>query len=180
MNTLKELCEQSFLFLYEQGYLFVNNSEYVVYFKKNLTEIEINFDTISYELSCQFIQKKKRMFTLQDIVSYGEFNDLKGIYQLGDKSQLLQGVKYLANVIKIVLEKYDVSNSEVFNNLYEYRLETKEKLLTQYYFDTDMDKAEKLWKEKNYDEAKIIYEKHKVDLSKTQYKRLEYLNNNVD
>lgn len=179
MNTLKKYCEQFFLFLNEKGYVIASNSEHEVKFRKNSTEIELSFNVISYELSCQFVENGDRMFTLQDILTYGKFNDLKGTYQLGDKTQLIQGVEYLANVIKIVLKKYDISNAEFFNNLYKYRLETRERLLNEYYFETDMKKAEQFWKDKKYNEAKQIYEKHKKDLSKMQNERLKYLNNNV-
>lgn len=110
------------------------------------------------------------MFTLQDILSYGEFFDLKGMYQLGNKSQLSQGVKYLASVMQLVIGKYDVANAEMFNSLYEYRLKTREKLLDQYYFETDMKKAEQLWKEKNImgqdsymKNTKIVYQKCKIN-----------------
>lgn len=180
MNTLKEFCKQSFSFLSEQGYTLTSNSDYLVNFTKNSTKIEISFDTISYELTCQFENSENKIFTLQDILSYGEFSDLKGMYQLGNKSQLLQGVKYLAGVIKVAIKKYDVTNAGIFNELYEYRLKTRETLLNQYYLETDMKKAERLWKEKKYNETKQLYEKHKDNLSKTQNKRLEYLNNNTN
>lgn len=180
MNILKEFCERYFSFLSEQGYTLISNSEHVVNFRKNTTEIEIGFDTISYELSCQFKNSESEMFTLQDILSYGEFSDLKGMYQLGKKDQLLQGVKYLADAIQVVIDKYDVANTEIFNELYEYRLKTRKILLNQYYLETDMKKAEQLWKEKKYNETRQLYEKHKDNLSKTQNRRLEYLNNNTN
>lgn len=53
--------------------------------------------------------------------------------------------------------------------------DTRRKRLEEYYFDTDMEQAERYWKEKEYIKAKELYLKNKDKLSDTQMKKLNYI-----
>lgn len=180
MSELKELCKNEFTFLEDVGYSFIDaNSDSNVGLKNGYCEIQIMFDVVGYELTCQFVSKGDYYFALQDALEYIPIKGLKGMYQIGDKSQMEKGVKYISDAIRRVMECVDINNNEIFNKIHQFRIEKHKELLEKYYLDTDMEKAEQLWNDKQYDKVKILYEKHKQRLTNSQKKKLECIINKI-
>lgn len=139
--------------------------------------IEISFSVIGYELSCEFVDNLKNAFTLQDALGYVDIKEFKGVYQLPRKEKVEKGI-YLADAVKYLFNKIDVSDILNFNKIFKFKLDTHKKLLEDYYFETDLKSAEKYLKEGEYIKARELYEKHINSLSKVQMKQLEYIRKN--
>ena len=62
-----------------------------------------------------------------------------------------------------------------FQKIYQFGVETRKKLLEEYYLEIDLNKAEDYSKSKEYDKAKELFEKNIEKLSKSQLKKLELI-----
>lgn len=128
-------------------------------------------------MTCQFVDGAKNTFSLQDGLGYAEINEFKGLYLIPDKTEIEKGIIYLADAVKSLFNKIDLSDSMNFQNIYQYRVEMKKKLLDGYYFENDVKKAEECWGKGEYDKAQELNEKHFSSLSKAQRKKLDYIKN---
>ncbi|MEG0894874.1 MAG: hypothetical protein RR012_06635 [Oscillospiraceae bacterium] len=180
MNQFKEYCKKYFSFLIEQGYKIEDEDDgNLLSYRKGFCKIQILFDSIAYELTCQFIWDDERSFTLQDVLTFSNIKKFNGLYQINDNSQLQKGIIYLTYAIEEVLKSINVANEIEFDKLYNYRLDMRDKLLKQYYIDVDMKKAQQYWDEKRYEDAMILYEKHIDSLTRVQMGKLKYIKNNT-
>ena len=175
MSELYELTKNYFVFLQRYGYLcsYRDDEKSVSLVGKN-NRIDIDFSIVGYELTCQFIDDDKDTFSLQDALDYMDIKDVKGIYQLSRKEEIEKGIIYLANVIKRLFDRIDVSDKLNFRKIAQYRLDIHKELLESYYFKMDIKKAEEWWRKGEYSKAQELYEKHINSLSKAQIKKLEY------
>lgn len=175
MKQFIEFVKEHFMVLQRYGYSRVNeNAENSVSLVGENNQIDIIFSKVGYELTCQFVDAANNAFSLQDGLGYAEIKEFKGLYQIPNKAEIEKGVIYLADAVKSLFDKIDISDTTNFQRIYQYRLDMNKKLLKDYYFRIDMKKAEEYWKKGEYSKAQELYEKHLSSLSKAQKKRLEY------
>lgn len=176
IKMFNELVKKYFVFLEQYGYIYeeANSTNCMNFIGKN-NDIIIIFSENEYELSCQFQNKENNIFTLQDALKYTDINEFKGLYQLPNKEEIEKGIIYLAEVLKILLVKIDISNNINFNKILQYKMDKCKTQLKDYYCKVDLNKAEEYWIQGDYLNAKSMYEKHINDLSKAQIKKLDYI-----
>lgn len=163
-----------FEFLTSYGYLPVqsNNDNCIIYEGEN-NKVIIEYTEYSLELSCQFEDKcSEKSFSLQDFIKYQCIEGCKGIYQLTNINDLNKGLIYIANIIKEMYLRLDISSILNFDSVYDYTLKKRKEALDEYYINLELKKADHYWKQKEFTEACKIYAKHKKQLSKSQNKRL--------
>lgn len=178
MSKFKEYIKKHFSFMNELGYkIQEDNNDNSFSFRKKKCKIDVLFNTIGYELTCQFSLDNGNYFLLQDVLMYEKIENFKGVYQVGDKSNLEKGIIYLSKVVKLILYKIDLSDMNNFQKVYQFRIDMRENLLKQYYIENDLKKAEDYWNKKKYKDAQEIFERHFNSLSKSQLKKLEYIKN---
>lgn len=179
MRQFNKLIETHFNFLEHYGYICTQEySEENVRFIGESNQIDITFSTVGYELTCQFADVDKNTFSLQDGLDYVKIKEFKGVYQVPRKEEIERGIIYLADALNCFFEKICVLDTANFQKIYQYRLDMQKKLLKDYYFKIDMNKAEEYWRNGEYSKAKELYENHEGGLSKLQTKRLEYIRKN--
>jgi len=177
--NFKDLVTYSFKYLIELGYQETYEENNVVGYVKDNFIIEITFEPVGYEVSASFILKNTYIrVDLQDIIDYFKIKGM-GLYQIASLDKMNLGVEYLADIIKKVIREFDQNEETIVKKIYNTELETREKLLKEYYIETDLKEAEKFWKSKEYQKAKELYRKNIEYLSKVQSKRLEYIETNV-
>lgn len=180
MSQFYEFTKNHFSFLQRYGYICsqVDNENSVSLIGKN-NRIDINFSVVGYELTCQFIDDAKNTFTLQDALGYVDIKEFKGVYQISRKEEIEKGIIYLADAVKRLFDKVDISDTVNFKKIAQYRLDVHKELLKDYYCKNDIKRAEECWKNGEYSKAQELYEKHISSLSKAQIKKLEYIRKNV-
>lgn len=180
MSRFNEFASEYFSFLQHYGYVCSKeNSGNIISFVGKNNRIDIIFSEIGYELTCQFVDSGKNTFTLQDGLEYVKMNEFKGLYQIANKKEIEKGIVYLADVVKILFDKINISDVTNFKRIYQYRLDMHKELLEDYYFKTDIKKAEECWKNGEHSKAQELFEKHIGSLSKTQIKKLEFIKKNT-
>ncbi|MCM1231902.1 MAG: hypothetical protein NC124_18215 [Clostridium sp.] len=180
MNQFNEFVKKHFGFLQQYGYICSEDkSEDITSFAGKNNQIDVIFSAVKCELTCRFVDNSKRMFTLQDGLGYGNIKDFKGLYQVSSIKEIEKGVAYLADAVKTVFNKINISDAADFQRIYQYRLDIHKELLEDYYLKTDIKKAEECWKNGEYDKARELFEKHINYLSKAQIKKLEYVKKNI-
>ncbi len=176
MTQFNELVREYFSFLLRYGYIYLEeNYENIVSFVGKNNRIDIIFSAVGYELTCQFVDKDKNTFTLQDGLGYVNIKNFKGLYQIANTKDIEKGIAYLANTVKILFDKINISDTMNFKKIYQYRLDMHKELLENYYLKTDIKKAEEYWKKGEYIRAQELFEKHIKGLSNAQVKKLEYI-----
>lgn len=179
MSRVREFAEIYFNFLKQFGYKISDESaDNVISFIGKNNRIDVLFSTSSYELTCQFVDADQS-FSLQDGLMFGAIEGVRGLYQIANRGELEKGIAYLAEAVRILFEKIDVSNPMNFQKIYKFRVETHKDLLEKYYIETDLKKAEDYWRRKEYAKAKELFEKNSAHLSNVQHKKLEYITNGV-
>ena len=171
------ICKKHFMYLIKNGYEIFIEKDTMVSYKKSKCEIQIMFDSISCEISSNFVWNNKKTFSLQDILDYVKIEGLRGIYQIKEKGQIELGICYLEKAIEEVLNKIDISKEREFLRVYAYRLKTRERLLKEYYIKTALIKADEYWDSKQFKKAEELYNKYFDWISETQKKRLNYIRN---
>lgn len=178
MSQFREHVKVYFSFLSQFGYFFSEESDSnAISFVGKNNVIYITFSTISYEVTCEFVDGDNKAFSLQDGLKYEYINKYSGMYQVSNRNELEKGIGYLAEAVKILFEKIDISDPLNFQKIYQFRVDTHKELLQQYYLETDLKKAENYWKKKEYEKAKELFEKNIDHLSNSQLKKLEIIRN---
>ena len=176
MNQINKYAKIHFAFLYKFGYsLREKEDDNAISFVGEKNQIEIIFSTISYEITCHFIDNDGNIFSLQDGLEYKSIQEYKGFYQIPSKGEMEKGIIYLAEAVKILFQKIDISTSFNFQKIYQFSIDTNKELLKKYYVNVELKKAESYWKGKKYTEAKELLEKNIDYLSEAQLKMLEYI-----
>ncbi len=181
MSQLYEFTQNYFAFLQRYGYIICSQTDdenHVSLIGKN-NRIDIYFSAVGYELECQFTDDAKNTFTLQDALGYVNIKEVKGLYQISGKEKIEKGIIYLADAVKRLFDKMDISDTLNFQKIAQYTLDMHKELLEDYYCKNDIKKAEEFWKNGEYSKAQELYEKHISSLSKVQIKKLEYIRKNV-
>lgn len=180
MSQFNELVKRHFRFLQRYGYMCVQeNSEDSISIVGKNNRIDILFSAVGYELTCQFVDDAGNAFTLQDALKYVEIEEFKGLYQISRKEEIEKGIIYLADAVKSIFDKIDISNTVSYQKIFQYRLNIYKELLEDYYLKSDIKRAEEYLKNGEYSKAQELYEKHISSLSKTQIKKLEYIRKNT-
>lgn len=181
MSQFKEYARIYFDYLDQYGYIISEKSSVdIVSFVGKSNRIDITFSTVGYELTCHFVNNDNKSFSLQDALEYGSIRKFKGLYQIAVEEEVELGISYLAEAVRILFEKIDVSDSLNFQKIYQFRIDTHKSLLEKYYMEIDLKKAEDYWNKKKYIKAKELFEKHINCLSKVQLKKLEYIKKNMN
>lgn len=176
MNQINKYAEIHFAFLYKFGYRLVKEKDdNAISFVGEKNQIEIIFSTVSYEITSQFIDNDNNVFSLQDGLEYISIREFKGFYQIPSKSEMEKGIIYVAEAVKVLFQKIDISNPYNFQKIYQFSINTHKDLLKKYYVDIELKKAEGHWERKEYVEAKELFEKNIDYLSEVQLKKLEYI-----
>lgn len=180
MSLFNEFVRDHFSFLQQYGYICSEeNSVNIVSFVGKNNQIDIIFSAIGYELTCQFVDNGKNTFTLQDGLGYVNIKEYKGLYQIASKKRIEKGIAYLADAVKILFDKINISDATNFQKIYQYRLDMHKELLKDYYVKNEIKKAEECWKNGEYAKAQELFGKHLSSLSKAQIKKLEYIRKNT-
>lgn len=180
MSQFNEFVREHFSFLQRYGYICSEeDTENIVSLVGKNNQIDIIFSAVGYELTCQFIDNGKNTFTLQDGLGYVNIKGFKGLYQIASTKEIEKGIIYLADAVKILFDKINISDTSNFQKIYQYRMDMHKELLEDYYFKTDIKKAEECWKNGEYTKAQKLFEKHINSLSKAQIKKLEYIKKNA-
>ena len=177
MNRLEECVNRHFNFLNQFGYIILkgNNADIISCKGKN-NQIDVIFSSYEYYLTCEFIGGDNQKFSLNEGLWYGAIEGFKGWYQIANKDDIEKGAIYLAEAVKSLFERIDVSDPLNFQKIYQFCVEKRKESLEEYYLEIDLKKAESYWKSKEYDKAKKLFEKNIEKLSKSQLKKLEYIN----
>ena len=180
MSQFYEFVRNHFAFLQRYGYTCSqeNHENSVSIVGKN-NRIDIIFSIVGYELTCEFVDDAKNTFTLQDALGYVEIKEFNGLYQIPRGEEIEKGIIYLADAIKSLFDKIDISNAVNFQKIAQYKLDMHKELLEDYYCKIDIKRAEESWKNGEYSKAQELYEKHISSLSKAQIKKLEYIRKNA-
>lgn len=179
MSKFRESVKIYFDFLKQFGYVMTDDNNIdVISFRGKDNRIDITFSSVSYELTCDFVDENKS-FSLQDGLTFIAIEDYKGFYQMANKEEIEKGICYLAKTVKKLFERIDISDPLNFLKIYQYRIDTHKELLHKYYLENDLKKAEDYWKRKEYAKAKELFEKNIDYLSNSQIKKLEYIINQV-
>jgi len=141
--------------------------------------IDINYSVVEYELTCQFTDDAKNVFTLQDALVYADIKEFKGLYQIPQKEEMEKGIIYLADAVRALFNRIDISDMLNFQKIVQNRLNRHKELLEDYYCKIDIKRAEENFKNKEYSKARELYEKHISRLSEAQTKKLEYIRKKV-
>lgn len=180
MSQFDKLVRDYFIFLQKYGYICSEkNSANIVSFIGKNNRIDIIFSTIGYELVCQFADNDENIFTLQDGLEYVKVKEFKGLYQIESKREIEKGISYLADAVKTLFGKINMSDATNFQKIYQYRLDMHKELLEDYYLKIDIKRAEECWRNGEYAKAQKLFEKHISNLSKAQVKKLEYIKKNI-
>lgn len=176
MSWFYDFTKNHFAFLQTYGYICtqVDKENSVSLVGKN-NQIVIDFSVVGYEWTCQFIDNDKNTFTLQDALRYVDIKEFNGLYQIPRKEEMEKGIIYLADAVKRLFDKIDISDTLNFQKIVQYRLDMHKELLEDYYCKIDIKRAEEFWKNGEYSKAQELYEKHICSLSKAQIKKLEYI-----
>ncbi len=180
MSQLYEFTEKHFAFLQRYGYMCLqaDDKNCVNLVGKN-NRIDINFSVVGYELTGQFTDDARNTFTLQDALGYVNIKEFKGLYQIPRKEELEKGIIYLADAVKMLFSKIDISDTGNFQKIVQYRFDMHKELLEDYYYKIDIKRAEEYWRNREYSKAQELYEKHISRLSEAQTKKLEYIRKNI-
>ncbi len=179
MKQIRECAEKHFDFLKQFGYVILDDNDIdVISFRGKDNRIDITFSSVSYELTCNFVDENKS-FSLQDGLTFLAIEDYRGFYQLANKEEFEKGICYLAKAVENLFERIDISDSLNFLKIYQYSIDTHKELLQKYYLENDLKKAEDYWKKKEYAKAKELFEKNIDYLSNSQKKKLEYITNHM-
>ena len=178
MDLFKQYVIIHFEFLYQLGYRVLEEPfDTIVSFQGESNRIDVEFSETGYEITCQFIDNKN--FSLQDAILYMSIGEYKGLYQVSSRTEIEKGVIYLSKVIKKFFDKIDISNHLNFNKIFLFKVDRHEKALKDYYLKTDIKKAEDFWERKEYAKAQELFDKYKEFLTKSQFKKLEYIKNHT-
>ena len=151
-----------------------DNIEYI----KDKFIIGILVDNYSYEISAYFfLEDISDRVSLQSTLEYFDIVECRGVYQLPSLAEISVGLDYMTKVMERVLCCLEEPYSKALSDITVWYETTRTKRLEEYYFNTDMEMAEKYWKEKEYEKAKELYVKNKLKLSENQLKKLEYIIN---
>ena len=138
MNQINKYAKIHFAFLYKFGYsLIEKEDDNAISFVGEKNQIEIIFSTISYEITCHFIDNDGNIFSLQDGLEYKSIQEYKGFYQIPSKGEMEKGIIYLAEAVKILFQKIDISTSLNFQKIYQFSIDTNKELLKKYYIKVD-------------------------------------------
>ena len=180
MKQFNEYVRNYFNFLQDYGYIdLCENLENNISFVGKNNRLDISFSVIGYELTCQFVDNDKNTFTLQDGLEYVKVKEIKGSYQIAHKEEIEKGIAYLAEAVKTLFFEINIADDANFKKIFQYRLDMNKELLEEYYFKTDIKKAEEYWKNREYAKAQKLFEKHIGILSKAQLRKLEYIRENT-
>lgn len=180
MDSFKQYVRIHFEFLYQFGYrILEESSDNIVSFQGESNRLDVEFSEIGYEITCHFIDNENKIFSLQDAILYMPIGKYKGLYQVSSRVEIEKGVICLSKVIKILFDKIDISNHLNFDKIFLFKVETHEKALKDYYLKTDIRMAEEFWERKEYTKAQELFDKHKDFLTKSQFKKLEYIKNHT-
>ena len=176
MNEFERYGTQSFHHLLDQGFQIKRSSDSEITYFRNLFEISIYFDPISYEIYGVFSFPKERVsISLQDILKYFGFEEMRGIYQIPTLDKMKIGVDYIYNVVDTIISKFITNENTLLKEIFNENEKNRIQMLENYYLNNDLNKADQLWNTKEYQKSKELYEKHIMDLSETQLKKLEYI-----
>lgn len=176
MSQFRKSVESHFEFLNRFGYKVCNdNSSEIVNYIGRCNRIEVVYSAFHYELTCEFIDETGNKFGLQDALDYACVSEHKGLYQIANKNEIGIGISYLAEVVKQLFEKIDISNSLDFQKIFSYSVEIQKTQLQNYYLQNDLKRAEDYWRKKDYTNARKLLEKNIDFLSSAQKKKLEYI-----
>lgn len=180
MSQFSKFVQIHFDFLYQYGYICLEEGfvDVVSFLGKN-NQINIMFSAVEYELTCQFVDGNMKTFSLQDALRYATIKEFQGFYQIPSKREIEKGICYIAEAVKILFEKMDISDTSNFQKVYQFSIDLHKKLLDNYYLEKDIKKAEDYWENKEYAKAKELFEKHISYLSKMQLKKLEYIRKKI-
>lgn len=176
MWQFDELINERFVFLQSYGYKYMDeNLKNSISFVGKNNSIELFFSLMDYEIICQITDAEDKSVTLQDVLEYLKIKEFKGIYQVSKKEEIEKGFYYLAEVLKYIFDKFDISETANFQILYQFRVDRQKKQLEDYYLSIEVDCADNYWRMGEYLKAQDLYEKHINNLSRTQLKKLEYI-----
>lgn len=170
----KSLVCNHFEYLLNDEYRLLLRKNSALFFKNEIYII-ISLDTFSYEVDCNFslCNKRHKTVRLHDVLKIYDIN-LDSNYQISSLDKLAEGIEHISKILKMLIEKHNILNKNTLQLLIDIQRNNNRKLLKQYYVKADLVKADVCWKKKDYITAKVLYEKHKKNLSNIQNWKLEY------
>ena len=154
----------------------LRENQYNVEYVKDELIVGIVLDSYGYEISAYFrLKNSSNNIPLQNALEYFGIEEFNGKYQLPTLDKIHLGLDYIEKPIEEIVIRLGETYESVFSDILIWYENNRKKRLEGYYFDTDMRRAEKYWKEKEYDKAIELYLKHKEKLSDTQIKKLNYI-----
>ena len=164
------------LWLEEMKFRILKEEPYFVEYVRGKLIVGIMLDNYSYEISAYFaIENGSEKMSLQSALEYFNIAEFNGLYQLPSLDKMSLGLDYMLQPIQKIITCLGQSYDSAMTDIMTWYEETRKKRLEEYYFDTDMEQAEKYWKEKEYGRVKELYLKNKEKLSDTQMKKLNYI-----
>lgn len=169
-----------FNFLVSLGYKELIYSNNAVRYNNGTVIIEVLYNEYCYEIESYFILVNgSEKISLSDFLLYLGIKRI-GTYQIPNRDKLNFGLSYIANSIKQVLYITDNKNCEsIIRNALLFTQNNRQNKLSEINQKADFDAAEKYWKDKNYNEVKIIYRKYYDSLPCLYKDRLSYIEKKV-
>lgn len=176
MNEFAKYITRFFHYLLEQGFQIKRSSDCEITYSRNFLEITIYFDPISYEIyGVISFPEENIAVSLEDVQKYFGLVDMRGTYQLPTLDKMEIGVYYISDAVNRIISDINENEDTVIKEIYNEKEKLRIRMLEDYYLKNDLDEADQLWKIKEYQKSKELYEKHPMDLSATQLKKLEYI-----
>jgi len=176
MNEFEKYRTQSFHYLLEQGFHIKKSNDREITYSRNSLDVTIFFDPTSYEIFALFsLPEENVSVSLEELLRYFGIIERKGIYQIPTLDKMEIGVDYISTVVNLMIEKFALNEKIILNDIHNTKEKEHVQLLSNYYLSNDLDMADQLWKNKEYQKSIELYEKHETDLSETQLMKLEYL-----
>lgn len=179
MRNFEECVKEHFKFLDQFGYIISEDSSVdIISFKSKNNQVGVIFSRTEHELTCNFVCGDNQVL-LQEGLEYESIEGFKGFYQIANKDDIEKGIVYLAEAVKLLFDRINISEPMNFQKIYQFSIDNRKTSLEKYYLYIDLKMAEDYWKSKEYDKAKELFEKNIDKLSKSQLKKLEFIRNRL-
>lgn len=179
------LCCFNFL-IKEFGFQLITEEETHVSFESDKVLINIYHELLSYELIFEICQKPRILglmeskFTLTEIVELGNNGQSKSVFfQASTASGVKKCILNMADLVNQYAQGALVGDKLVYKKLKLLQKQRSDKLINEMELKLIRSKAEKFWKDKNYEQYIKLFEGSQKELSYIELKKLEYAKKHI-
>ena len=180
------LCYFNFL-IKEYAFRLITEEETQVSFESDKVLINVYHELLSYELIFEIGIKPSALglieskYTLSEIVELGNGqSDTKNVFfQASTASGVKKCISKMADLVNQYAQGALVGDKLVYEKLKLLQKHKSDKLINEMKLSRIRSKAEKLWKDKSYEQYINLYEGSQIELSIIELKKLEYAKKHI-